>query len=187
MLKIEKFRRIQTIVSSSLFVVIFFFFLFSSEYNILDIQLSYWGAFDKLKWLWNGLLILLSISIYFNASQYLNLHKNLKFKKLINIGFIFLCAMLFLTGLFNLNYRIHTVSAYIYFFTFPLLIFSISHFNSRTLPYREWLWNLILACAMLILPLIFLKIFKGMAISETIHSFLAITWNIWILTKTKES
>jgi hypothetical protein len=34
---------------------------------------------------------------------------------------------------------------------------------------------------MIVLPLSFLKVFTGMALSETIHIVLVFLWNIWLL------
>jgi hypothetical protein len=34
---------------------------------------------------------------------------------------------------------------------------------------------------MIILPVLSIKLFPGMAISETLHSVMVIGWNLWIL------
>jgi hypothetical membrane protein len=97
-------------------------------------------------------------------------------------GFISLC--LFLVGLFNVNYSfIHNLSAYLYFFTYPLAIFIFTYINRATLQYKDWIRDLSISIMMIILPLIFIALFKGMALAETVHTALVITWNIKLALK----
>lgn len=185
MTALEKFRKIQILVSSGLFLAIFVFFTFFTRYDFTKIQLSHWGIVQDLGWIWNSLVITLSLSVYFNATQYVRNIPSLQNKTVIYIGFTFSCLCLFLTGLFNMNHQIHTASAYLYFFTFPVSVYIISYFNADHLPYREWLGHIIFASATFVIPIIFFKMFTGMAIAETIHSVLTIAWNIWIMPKKK--
>jgi hypothetical membrane protein len=88
---------------------------------------------------------------------------------------------LFLTGAINLTHTIHDVTAYLYFFSYPLAVFLLAHFNRKHMQYKEWKHHTIFAVAMVVSPLLALKFFPGMAIPETIHTVIVIGWNLWIL------
>jgi len=73
---------------------------------------------------------------------------------------------------------IHNYSAGLYFFFYPLTIFSFSHLNRKYLSYKDWLHYVILSVGMAIIPMILISMFKGMAIAEIAHTFLVILYNI---------
>jgi len=55
--------------------------------------------------------------------------------------------------------------------------------NRDTIIYNEWLRHLILSISMITLPLIFIKAFDGMAISEILHTIVVTIWNLTLLKK----
>lgn len=181
MINIKKFRRIQTIASIAIFVLVFLTCWKTTNFNLKDIQLSYWGIDNKLAWFWNTCVVILSISIYQNVHQYIEQHPRLQYKRVPKIMFFIVSLCLFLTGIVNMHHPLHNFTAYIYFFAYPLCIFVLAHLNRKFLQYKEWFTHVMLSIAMVILPLIFIAIFPGMAITETVHSLVVIGWNLWIL------
>ena len=180
-MKIRKFRMMQILVSTSVFFIIFLYFLFTTRFKITNIQLSYWGSKEKHSWLWNGSIILLSISMMINIYDYINSYTKLFFKSQLILLFASLNFSLFMVGLINMNYHIHDILAVYYFFGYPLAIFLFAHFNYKNMSVKVWRTNLVYSIILVILPLSVIRIFDGMAISETIHSILMISWNYWIL------
>lgn len=180
MLNINRFRRIQTIVSTTLFVIVFLLCWNITGFNLKDIQLSKWGIDSKIGLFWNACLVLLSISIYFNVYYYIKNHNRIQYKKIYQFIFLIISISLFLTGVLDMNQWLHAFCAAFYFFAYPLAIFFLAHFNRKHFQYKEWKTHLILSIIMGAVPLMFIAIFSGMAISETIHSSTVIGWNIWI-------
>ncbi len=181
MLNLKKFRKIQTIISATTFVLVFLMFWRFTDFNLKEIQLSYWGVNSKLGWFWNACVAMLSISIYFNVHHYIESHPRIKFKSFLQRSFQIVSLFLFITGVINMNHWVHNLTAYLYFFSYPLAVFLFAHLNRKNLLYREWLMHLIISIVMVIAPLLVIKLFYGMAISETIHSCIVIGWNLWIL------
>jgi len=181
MIDVNRFRKIQTIVSIIIFIVVFFLFWNVTEFKLDNIQLSYWGVQEKIGWIWNLVLALLSVSIYINLFYYVKHHPRLAFKKFIQLIFLIVSIFLFITGVVDMSHKIHTTMAYFYFFAYPLAIFLLAHLNRKHLQYKEWLTHTIFSVLMVVLPLIVIKLFDGMAISESIHSVIVISWNIWLL------
>lgn len=180
---ISKIRRIQTIVSITIFIVVFLFSWYETKFNLLDIQLSYWGVADKASNYWNGMTMILALSLFFNVDYYVKHHIRMVDKQIIRLSFGSVFLSLFLTGLINMHYKIHDFTAVYYFFLLPFTIYLMAYLNRKTIQYKEWLINVILSTCMIILPLIFINLFKGMAISETIHSIIVVLWGLWILNK----
>lgn len=179
---LRKIRRVETLFASALFVVVFFFFLKTYDKSILEIQLSYWGAFSKTPWLWNALIVFLSVSIFNNAMLYVESRKDHKYRMLLMLGFLVLCINLFITGAVTMHYQIHTICAVVYFFTFPAVLLLLS-LDRKALSFRERSIHFIFCLAMFFVPISVAKVFPGMGVAESAHSFLAIAWNVWILPK----
>ena len=184
-MNLKKFRTIQVLTSSAIFLLIFSYFFFTAPFKITEIQLSFWGAKTQLSWLWNSSLILLSVSMFSNILNYIQSFPKIKFKNQILVFFLSVCFCLFTVGLLNMNYRIHNPAAFYYFFMYPLAIFLFAHFNYKNLPYKVWRTNIIYAVVLIIVPLSIIRVFHGMAISEILHSSIIMLWNIWILKETK--
>jgi hypothetical protein len=180
---VSKIRRIQTFVSIIIFIIVFLFCWYITNFNIFDIQLSYWGVADKASIYWNGMTMILSLSLFFNVDYYVNNHIRMIEKKIIRLLFASVFLSLFLTGFINMHYYIHNLTAVYYFFLLPLTIYLMTYLNRKTIQYKEWLTNIIFSTCMIVLPLIFINLFKGMAISEIIHSAIVIVWSLWILKK----
>jgi hypothetical protein len=178
---LKRFRKMQIIFSSILFICIFCFFWQTTNFDIRWIQLSHWGVNNPYAWLWNSLLVLLSFSMLFNIMGYINSHSRLAFKKYYRIGFSVVCFSLFLTGMIPMDNRIlHDFVAFFYFFSFPLAIFFLAYFNSNNLIFFEWQNHLLFAALLVLIPLIGVYLFNGMAIAEISHSLLILGWNIFI-------
>jgi len=178
--EINKLRRTQTIVSIILFATVFFLFWNTTQFDLKEIQLSYWGL-QKFGWIWNSSLMLLSISIYINVHFYIKNNKRIIFRKFLYIWFFLVSLSLFLTGLVTMHHASHDITAYIYFFAYPLSIFLLAHLNRKHLQYSVWKTHLIFSIATVTLPLLLLQFFPGMAIPETAHTLLVIGWNLRIL------
>lgn len=181
MINVNRFRKIQTVISIILFIVVFFLFWDVTKFKLDNIQLSYWGVQEKIGWIWNLVLALLSISIFINLFYYVKHHPRLYFKGFIQLTFLFVSLCLFITGVVDISHEIHTTMTYLYFFSYPLAIFLLSHLNRKHLQYKEWLTHVIFSIIMVVSPLLVIKLFDGMAISESIHAVVVICWNIWIL------
>ncbi len=181
---IKKFRRWQTIISIFLFIGVFILCYNVTEFKLTDIQLSFWGVDKKLGWIWNSCVAILSVSILINVMLFIKHHTRLheRYTNFLKLGFILTSTFLFITGVVDMTHDIHNVTAYLYFFAYPLIVFLFAHLNRKHLQYKEWQTHTTFAVAMVVGPLIALKFFPGMAIPETIHSVIVIGWNLWILT-----
>jgi hypothetical protein len=180
-----KFRKLQTIFSVVLFFFILTFFLIVTKFDIKEIQISHWGVMKSVGWIFNYGIILVSISTFFNVFSYIKNHNRIFKKNILYILFGLVSFSLFLVGLFpvNINPSIHNFSAFSYFFIYPLSIFLLSHLNRKNIIYKEWITHLITSFLMFVIPMVFISMFNGMAISEIIHTILVMFWNVRILIK----
>jgi len=178
-------RKLQTVVSIVLFFVIFLFCWNVTGFKIKDIQLSHWGGPDvPTTHVWNGVIILLSISILFNTLIFIKKHIRMNNKMLPYILFSIVSLCLCMVGVFSVKYSlIHNISAFIYFFLYPLSIFTMAYINRKTLLYREWFIHLMFSLLMVVLPLTAISIFHGMAISEILHVIVVCGWNLYVAFK----
>ncbi len=180
---INKVRRIQSIVSIVIFIIVSVFCWYVTGLNIFDIQLSYWGVELKSSYYWNGTIMVLATSLFFNVDYYVKNHIRMIDKSILRIGFASVFLALFLTGLINMHYYIHNLTAVYYFFVLPLVIYMMAYLNRKTIQYKEWLIHIVFSTCMIVLPLLSIQVFKGMAISELTHSFIVMLWSLWILKK----
>jgi hypothetical protein len=175
------FRKIQLIFSIVVFILVFFVCYHVTGFNITDIQLSRWGVTPPVNWMWNGCLILLGISCFYNIHQYLQYNIQLQFRQTFKILFTLQCVNIILLGLIVAGNITHNIIAYIYFFTLPLTIYMLAFFNRNYMLVREWIIHIVLSSSMMFFPLITLFMFDGKAISETIHIIFFIIWNFFLL------
>lgn len=178
-------RRTQTTISILLFFIITLFCWGLSKKDIGDIYLSYFGATNvPYSWLWNLVVIILSISIFFNTIFYIKNHQRLKYKWIPYVMFTLVSISLFMVGVFNLEQTlIHNLCATFYFFIYPFSIFVMAYLNRNILLYKEWVIHFIFSVFMIILPLIFIGFFNTLGFSELIHTFVVCGWNIRIAFK----
>ncbi len=175
-------RKMQTFVSVVIFFFVFVFCWHVTGFEITEIQLSEWGGESGgIGTLWNSIVMLLSVSIFVNSLLYIRGNNRIKHKNISYLLFGFISVCLFLVGAFNLNYLIiHNVSAWLYFFAYPLVIFTFTHIHRKYLQYSDWVKDISISVSMIILPLIFIWLFNGMALAETVHIILVIIWNLKI-------
>jgi hypothetical membrane protein len=174
----------QTFVSVFLFFSVFVFCWYVTGFEITKIELSKWGESGKIGMIWNSILVLLASSIFLNNFLYIKHSNRIKYKNISYVIFGFVSLFLLLVGLFNVNYPIiHNTFAWLYFFTYPLIIFIFTHINRKSLKYREWIGNLLISVGMIVFPLISILVFSGAAISEIIHILFVIFWNLKIALK----
>lgn len=181
MLNIKKFRRTQTIASIVIFFLVFSICWYVTKFKIEDIQLSYWGIETKIGWLWNSCLAIISLSMCFNVYHYIDLHPRIHFKKTLQKIFIIVYMSLFLTAIVDMSHESHKITAFFYFFAYPLSIFTFAHLNRKLLKYREWFIHTAIAVSMAVISLLLIPLFNGMAIAEMAHGAIAVGWNLWIL------
>lgn len=183
-MNIKLFRRLQTAFSILLFVGVFLICWHTTEFKLSEIQLSFWGIDSKLGWIWNSCLIVLAFSIFINVHFFVKLHGRLheKYTEFIRYSFLLTSIFLFLTGFVDLTHYLHYVTAYLYFFSYPLVVFLFAHLNRKHIQYKEWRLHTIFSVCMVVLPMLVIEVFHGKAIAETIHSVIVIGWNVWILT-----
>jgi hypothetical membrane protein len=174
-------RRTQTLISIILFFIILIFCWKTTGLELNKIQLSFWGSSDlRFGWLWNSIIVLLSISILVNNILFVKKHVRLRIKTISYIMFSFVALCLMMVGIFNLDYgALHDVSAWLYFFAYPFSIFIMAYLNRKFLLYEEWFTHLILSIIMIILPMSFITMFDGLAIPEILHSIIVSIWNIY--------
>lgn len=182
---INKIRQLQMIISVFVFILVTVLCWDITNFEITKIQISIWGANTHTWWMWNGSIFIVSIAILFNVLWWLYKHKRLKYKKIFYPIFIASSVCLFMVGLFPTGQYslLHDVPAFIYFFMYPLTIFTLSFLNRKTVGYGEWIKHLILSVIMIILPLVFIRVFDGMAISEIIHTIIVAIWNLSLIGK----
>jgi hypothetical membrane protein len=182
---ISLIRKTQTIISILLFFIITLFCWKVTGLEVSEIQVSYWGSKNMTYgWLWNGIIILLSLSILFNNILFIKNHDRIKNKKIPYLLFSFVALNLLMVGVFNIEYGVlHDLPAWIYFFSYPLTIFIMAYINRTSLLYKEWFTHLIFSVVMILLPLSTVTLFGGLAIPEILHSFVVSMWNIHIAFK----
>lgn len=182
---INVIRKLQTVVSIVIFFIIFFFCWGVTEFKLVDIQLSHWGRKSVgVSWIWNSVIILLSLSTFFNSFIFIKRNHRIKNKIISHILFGIVSLCLFLVGFFSVDYKvIHNIAAYLFFFTYPLSIFLMSYLNRSHLLYKDWFTHLIISIIMVIIPLIFISLFNGMAIAEISHVIIVCYWNLYIVFK----
>jgi hypothetical membrane protein len=78
---------------------------------------------------------------------------------------------------------VHNIAAFYYFFACPLGIFLVAHYNYKTLTYRQWLTHIVFGVVLITVPIYLIHLYEGMAIPETVHSIIILTWNFYILPK----
>ena len=181
MLNINKFRRTQTIASIIIFFLVFFICWYVTKFKIENIQLSHWGIENKIGWLWNSCLAIISMSMCFNVYHFIDLHPRIQFKKTLQKIFIIVYLSLFLTAIVDMNHESHKITALLYFFACPMAIFIFAHLNRKLLKYREWFIHTTIAVSMSVISLLLIQLFHGMAIAEMAHGAIAVGWNLWIL------
>lgn len=173
-------RRTQTIVSVTLFIFTMLFCWQATGLELSKIQISYWGSSsEEYGWLWNSIIVLLSASIAVNNILFVKRHSRLKQKTTPYILFSLVSFCLLLVGSFNLEYGLlHDIPAWIYFFLYPLSIFTMAYLNRGILHYKEWFTHLIFSIIMIVTPLMCLTFTEGFGLAEIIHSLIVISWNI---------
>lgn len=179
---VKLIRRSQTLISILLFIGVFLFSWFVTGFEITEIQISVWGKTGSVvESVWNNVICLLSFSIFLNAFLYINNNNRITNKKLSYLMFGFVSICLFMIGFFNVDYLfIHNLSAYLFFFSYPLTIFIFAYLNRKNLQYNEWLKHLLISICMITIPLFFLMNFNGMALAEMSHILFVVLWNIKI-------
>lgn len=177
-------RLSQTIIAIVLFFAVFALCWWQTGFHLTEIQLSEWGKSGFLGYLWNTVICGLGISTFVNSILWINKSNRIKTKWLSYFMFSFVSIALFCTGFFNLNWGIvHIWSAWIYFFVYPLVIFMHTHLNRKTLHYKDWRDGMSISILMIVLPLLTLNLFFGLAIPETMHIIFVIIWNLKIAFK----
>ncbi len=180
---INKIRQLQLLISVFVFIIVAFQCWIVSGLNITEIQVSAWGVTKDIGWMWNGSVVLVSLAILFNVIWWINKHKRLQYKGTFYILFTFMSFCLILVGLFpSGSHRIlHEIPAFIYFFSYPMIIFAMAFINRKEIQYNEWIKHLSFSLLMIMIPLAFISAFKGMAISEMLHTIIVAIWNLTLL------
>lgn len=173
-------RKIQTVLSCAFFLAILSYCIAYSKHELTQVQLSYWGVEEIIGLIWNSTLMIMAISMHYNLAQFL-LKKRMYKAKALYWCFSFVYFTLFISGLVTMEYKIHTVAAYLYFFSYPFSIFLLYWFNRSKMSLYERRGHLLFIFAMILTPIILLFPFKGMAISEIGHSLVVVMWSLWIL------
>jgi hypothetical membrane protein len=165
-------RRTQTVVSVTLFLLTMLFCWQSTGLKLTEIEMEY-------GWLWNSIIVMLSISIIINNILFVKRHSRLKYKTIPYILFSLVSFCLLLVGSFNLEHNLlHDIPAWIYFFLYPLSIFTMAYLNRGILHYKEWFTHLIFSIIMIVTPLMCLSFTEGLGLSEIAHSLIVISWNV---------
>jgi hypothetical membrane protein len=180
---LNRIRQLQLLLSIVIFIGITAVSWFVTGFDITEIQISVWGSDGPTRWLWNGAIILISIAIWFNVMVWILHHKRLKYKIPFYILFTLLTGCLLMIGSFPTGqYQLlHDVPAVLYFFFYPMTIFFMAFVNRKEIQYQEWIRHLMFSVMMILIPLSLIAAFKGMAISEILHTLIVGFWNISLL------
>lgn len=176
----KRFNQLQTILSITLFLVVFFICYHTTNKDLEKIPLSYFGAYNKFKFFWNLILMILSYSIYMNIRHFIY-HHAFRHKREFKLIFFVLSGCLFLVALIPIPSIIHSVAAYMYFFGYPLAIFIMVQDNRGHLNKLDWTIYTFLSVAMMLIPLICLQLFVGKAYAEISNVLIMIIFNLLIL------
>jgi hypothetical protein len=182
---IQLVRKIQTLSSIIIFISIFILCWVVTGFKITEIQLSHWSQVPGIAGWWNGVLMLLGISILINQWSWVENHRRIHNKWLSKSLFTLISLCLFFTGFFSMEHPApHNIFAFSYFLGYPLVIFLTAYLNRKNIQWSQWL-NMVITCStMIVIPLILIPMWKGMAPAEIIHSGIVIWWNLWILKET---
>ena len=174
-------RRTQTLISIILFFIVLIFCWKTTGLELEKIQLSFWGSSDlHFGWLWNSIIVVLSISILANNILFVKKHIRLRKKTISYVMFSFVALCLMMVGIFNLDYGVlHDLPAWSYFFMYPLSIFFMAYLNRKFLLYKEWSTHLMFSIVMILVPTTFMTMFEGLAIPEILHSIIVSIWNLY--------
>lgn len=176
-------RTIQLALAVLSFPIVTIYCWHITGFNMNEIQLSYFGVNSKVQWYWNLLVILLSYFMWYNINMFINDHPRINNRIVWKILFGFSLVNLVLVGIIPMNEYFHSVAAYLYFFSFPLIIFSFGFLERKRIRYRESLSHMVISLFMMIIPLTMLAFWTGKAIAEIAHSIFLILWNLYVYLK----
>lgn len=177
-------RTIQLVLAIISFPLITLYCWYSTGFNLTEIQLSYFGIDNHVQWYWNLLMISLSIFMWSNINFYIDDCTRIKNIKLWKLAFAFPLFNLAIIGMAPMNYwYIHLPVAFVYFFSYPFIIFTFGFLERKRLKYKESLGHMLIALVMIIIPLSTYNMWPGKAITEIIHSMIVIYWNVYIYKK----
>ena len=184
---LSKIRKLQVLFSITVFVLVGIMCYSVTGFHLSDIQLSIWGESKVVGKAWNSVIIFMSFTILSNAIFWIHRHPRLKYKTLLYGLFTFLSINLFIVGFFPYEYGLlHNVPAILYFFSYPLIIFFMVFINRSSILYSQWVKHSIISLSMITIPLAFITFFKGMGISEILHTAIVGIWNIILLREHKK-
>lgn len=173
-------NRLQSLTAITLFVIVFYACYTTTKFKLTEIPLSYYGAYSDYKFFWNVIIMLLSVSILMNIKHYIY-YKKMLYSKELELIFSILSLSLFMVGLVPMPSIIHTISAYVYFFGYPLAVFIMTQLNRNKLGIKlTWLLTII-SVSMMLIPLYLFKIYTGHAYAETANIIIMIIFNFMIL------
>lgn len=180
---INKIRQFQMLITVFIFIGVTVQCWTVTGFDITKIQISQWGADDNTGWLWNGVILLVATATLFNVIIWISHHQRLKYKKFFYFAFTLMSLLLFMVGIFPTGTFkwLHDIPAITYFFTYPLIIFTMAFLNRKSIKYSEWVKHVAFSALMVTLPLTVIWAFEGKAISEILHTTMVAAWNISLL------
>jgi len=147
------------------------------DFNPITKPLSYFGVAELTAWYWNVSLLLIAVAIYLNSKRslphYFNKAIDLKIlNSLLVVSFVALC----ITAIVSMDIRLmHRISAYSFFLTYILFVFSFGFFRSRKYV-RKGMFSMIVASLMLLSSLLLIP-FPSYGVFEIAYFLLVLFWN----------
>lgn len=172
--KILKIKKWHSILSSIIFFCVLGFCVWTVNKKITQISLSQFGIEDNTSIIWNLVLFLVGIFLYLESMK--NIYKHLleipKFlPKLFGISSI----CLVLTALFNMDYQVHNIVAFLYFLGYTLSIFLFGKYLLKY-NFRIGMISIIISILSMLIPSFLVYKIDGLAIPEICHAVFIFMW-----------
>lgn len=177
--KILQFKKTHATISIVIFTALICFCLFSApSLSLTTISLSKFGVSTGINYIWNIGLFIMGIILYSSVLKNIYLyHKDHIINNRLTLSFTIGTVMLLLTALIDMSYPIHNITAVLYFigYTFSIFLFGYKLLES---DFRMGMTSIIMSICSMIIPVVTLFIFPGLAIPEIIHTIFIFLWDI---------
>ena len=177
--KVVKFKRLHATASLVIFTFLISYCVIQlPDLNLSDISLSRFGISDGTYLIWNAGLFIMGIILYLSVMRNIFLyHKDQIINRRLTGLFVVSTFFLLLTAIIDMRFEIHNVLAIMYFVGYTLSIFLFGYKLLET-DFRMGMTSVIVAICSMIIPILSIFIFPGLAIPEIVHTIFILLWDI---------
>lgn len=177
--KVIRFKKIHATTSLIIFTFLVTYCLMSlPEFNLSDISLSRFGISEGTYLVWNIGLFILGVVLYLSVMRNVYLyHKDKIINKRLTVLFAVSTVMLLFTAIVDMRFSIHNILAILYFVGYTLSIFLFGYKLLES-DFRMGMTSICVAIASMIVPILSLFVFPGLAIPEIVHTLFIFLWDL---------